>query len=120
MDVSYNYDILQGRRVYFYPKLQYPVLLIIGFLPNVQKCMLVWELRVVGWEVTYSSEFVPNTEGAYTIVIQKSRKMSPADEPVISSSFKIVELGKLLITIDNPTTKKKKFLYRFKVVPYAV
>lgn len=85
-----------------------------------EKCYLVWELRVVGWEVNYSAEYVPNTEGGYTVIIQKPRRMSPADEPVVSGSFKIVELGKILLTIDNPTTKKKKFLYRFKAVPYSV
>ncbi|XP_071923064.1 patellin-3 [Coffea arabica] len=84
-----------------------------------EKCFLVWELRVVGWEVNYNAEYVPNVEGAYTVIIQKPRRMSPADEPMVSGSFKIVELGKILLTIDNPTTKKK-FLYRFKVVPYSV
>ncbi|XP_055833676.1 patellin-3 [Solanum dulcamara] len=84
-----------------------------------EKCIIVWELRVLGWEVTYSAEFVPNTESGYTINIQKPRKMTTADEPVVSSSFKIVELGKILLTIDNPTSKKKKLLYRFKDKPYS-
>ncbi|CAI9115016.1 OLC1v1015848C1 [Oldenlandia corymbosa var. corymbosa] len=79
-----------------------------------EKCVLVWELRVVGWEVSYSAEYVPDTPGSYTVIIQKPRKMSPTDEPVISHSFKITELGKILLTIDNPTTKKKKLLYRRK------
>lgn len=84
-----------------------------------QKCTIVWELRVVGWEVSYSAEYVPNNESNYTINIQKPKKLSPIDEPVISHSFKINELGKLLLTIDNPTSKKKKLLYRFKVDPLA-
>lgn len=78
----------------------------------------MWELRVVGWEVSYSAEYVPNKEG-YTIIIQKPRKMTSNDEPVVFSSFKIAELGKILLTIDNPTTKKKKLLYRFNVKPYS-
>ncbi|KAL3845666.1 hypothetical protein ACJIZ3_003069 [Penstemon smallii] len=81
-----------------------------------EKCTLVWELRVVGWEVSYSAEYVPNAERAYTVIIQKARKMVPTDEPVVSNSFDISELGKILLTIDNPTAKKKKLLYRFKVV----
>ncbi|KAL3513477.1 hypothetical protein ACH5RR_026194 [Cinchona calisaya] len=85
-----------------------------------EKCILVWELRVVGWEVNYSAEYVPSDKGGYTVIIQKPRRMSPTDEPVVSSSFKIVELGKILLTIDNPTTKKKKLLYRFKVVPNSI
>lgn len=83
-----------------------------------EKCIIVWELRVVGWEVSYSAEYVPNKEG-YTIIIQKPRKMTSTDEPVVCSSFRIAELGKILLTIDNPTTKKKKLLYRFKVKTYS-
>ncbi|KAI3523266.1 hypothetical protein L1887_01326 [Cichorium endivia] len=82
-----------------------------------EKCTFVWELRVVGWEVSYSAEFVPNNESNYTIIIQKARKINANDEPVMSHSFKINELGKILLTIDNPTSKKKKLLYRFKVDP---
>ncbi|KAG9145898.1 hypothetical protein Leryth_019577 [Lithospermum erythrorhizon] len=46
---------------------------------------------------------------------RKTRGMSPKDEPVVSSSFKVTELGKILLTINNPQSKKKKLLYRFKV-----
>ncbi|KAG8378489.1 hypothetical protein BUALT_Bualt08G0142400 [Buddleja alternifolia] len=84
-----------------------------------EKCTLVWELRVVGWEVSYSAEYVPNTERGYTVIIQKARKMVPTDEPVVSNGFNVNELGKILLTVDNPTAKKKKLLYRFKVLPYA-
>lgn len=73
---------------------------------------------MVGWEVSYSSEYVPNAEGGYTVIIEKARKMAATDEPVVSNSFKISELGKILLTVDNPTAKKKKLLYRFKVFPY--
>ncbi|PIN12509.1 Phosphatidylinositol transfer protein SEC14 [Handroanthus impetiginosus] len=82
-----------------------------------EKCTLVWELRVVGWEVSYSAEYIP--QRGYTILIEKTRKMAPNDEPVVSNSFKISELGKIVLTIDNPTAKKKKLIYRFKVVPYV-
>ncbi|KAL2982703.1 hypothetical protein AAZX31_12G001800 [Glycine max] len=77
-----------------------------------EKCIIVWELRVVGWEVSYNAEFKPDVEDAYTVIIQKATKMSPTDEPVVTNSFKVVELGKLLLTIDNPTLKKKRLLYR--------
>lgn len=72
----------------------------------------------MGWEVSYSAEYVPNAERGYTVIIQKTRKMLPTDEPVVSSSFNVTELGKILLTIDNPSAKKKKLLYRFKVLPY--
>ncbi|KAF1897435.1 hypothetical protein Lal_00035140 [Lupinus albus] len=84
-----------------------------------ERCIIVWELRVVGWEVSYSAEFKPDAKDGYTVIIQKATKMSPTDEPVISNSFKVGELGKLFLTVDNPTLKKKRILYRFKIKPYS-
>lgn len=72
---------------------------------------------MVGWEVSYSAEFVP--ERGYTVLIQKAKKMSPNDEPVVFDSFSVSDLGRILLTIDNPTSKKKKLLYRFKVAHFA-
>ncbi|XP_050375887.1 patellin-3 [Argentina anserina] len=82
-----------------------------------EKCTIVWELRVVGWEVNYGAEFVPDSQGAYTLIIQKPTKISPNDEPVMHHRFKVSELGKILLTIDNPSSKKKRLLYRFKIEP---
>ncbi|KAL1324869.1 hypothetical protein HN51_034990 [Arachis hypogaea] len=84
-----------------------------------EKCIIVWELRVVGWEVSYSAEFKPDAKDGYAVIIQKATKMSPTDEPVVSNSFKVSDLGKLLLTIDNSTLKKKRLLYRFKIKPYC-
>ncbi|KAL9245472.1 hypothetical protein vseg_019119 [Gypsophila vaccaria] len=85
-----------------------------------ETCVIVWELRVVGWEVTYGAEFVPKAEGGYTVIIQKATKMASSDDPVISGSFKVSDLGKIVLTVDNPTFKKKKLIYRYKVLPYSV
>ncbi|KAF8404276.1 hypothetical protein HHK36_009158 [Tetracentron sinense] len=85
--------------------------------PVSETCLLVWELRVVGWDVSYGVEFVPSAEGGYTIIVQKTRKIVPTDEPVVCDSFKVGEPGKVVITIDNPTSKKKKLLYRSKTKP---
>lgn len=93
--------------------------MVIWYWADMQKCTLVWELRVVGWEVSYGAEYVPKNERGYTVIIQKTRRMLPTDEPVVSSSFNVTELGKILLTIDNPTTNKKKLVYRFKVLPCA-
>ncbi|KAL0800761.1 hypothetical protein Bca101_055936 [Brassica carinata] len=82
-----------------------------------EKCEIVWEIRVIGWEVSYKAEFVPEEKDAYTVVVQKPRKLKPADEPVLTQSFKVNELGKVLLTVDNPTSKKKKLVYRFNVKP---
>ncbi|KAL9229056.1 hypothetical protein vseg_004572 [Gypsophila vaccaria] len=77
---------------------------------------LVWELRVIGWDVTYGAEFLPEKEGAYTLNISKPKKVSSTDEPVINDTFKVTEAGKVVITIDNQSSKKKKLLYRSKEV----
>lgn len=75
---------------------------------------MAWEVRVVGWDVSYGAEFVPSAEGGYTWIVQKSRKIGAADEQVVSCTFKIGEPGKVVLTFDNQTSKKKKLLYRSK------
>lgn len=82
-----------------------------------QKCLLSWEVRVIGWEVSYGAEFVPSTEGSYTVIIQKARNVASSEEPVICNNFKIGEPGKVVLTIDNTSSKKKKLLYRLKTKP---
>ncbi|OAY58675.1 patellin-3 [Manihot esculenta] len=84
-----------------------------------ERCLLVWELRVLGWDVSYGAEFVPDTEDGYTVIVSKTRKISSTDEPIISDTFKIGESGKVVLTIDNQTSKKKKLLYRSKTKPLS-
>ncbi|CAL0305246.1 unnamed protein product [Lupinus luteus] len=85
--------------------------------PVTEKCVLSWELRVIGWDISYGAEFVPSTEGSYTIIIQKARKVASSEEPVVYNSYKVGEPGKIVLTIDNQSSKKKKLLYRFKTKP---
>ncbi|CAI8618857.1 unnamed protein product [Vicia faba] len=87
--------------------------------PISEKSTLVWEIRVVDWNVSYGAEFVPSAEDGYTVIVQKNRKISPADEKVINNTFKIGEPGKVVLTIDNQTSKKKKLLYRSKTIPIS-
>ncbi|KAE9454895.1 hypothetical protein C3L33_13201, partial [Rhododendron williamsianum] len=84
--------------------------------PVSEACTLVWEVRAVGWEVYYGAEFTPET--GYTVIIQKSRKISASEETVISDSFKVGEPGKVVLTFDNQTSKKKKLLFRSKIKPF--
>ncbi|XP_009612346.1 patellin-3-like [Nicotiana tomentosiformis] len=84
--------------------------------PVTEKCTLVWEARVTGWDVSYGAEFVPTAEGGYTIIIEKSRKVG-ANEKVISNTYKAGEPGKVVITFDNQSSKKKKLVYRSKNKP---
>ncbi|KAF3331947.1 patellin-3-like protein [Carex littledalei] len=83
-------------------------------LPLSENSMLVWELRVLGAEVSYGAEFVPEAEGGYTVIVQKTRKLTLADEPIMKASYKTGETGKVVLTIDNTASKKKKLLYRTK------
>ncbi|GER37845.1 Sec14p-like phosphatidylinositol transfer family protein [Striga asiatica] len=85
--------------------------------PVTEAGMLLWEVRVIGWEVSYGAEFVPSAEGGYTWIIQKARKIGPSDEQVISCSFKNSEAGKVVLTFDNKTSKKKHLIYRSKNKP---
>jgi hypothetical protein len=87
--------------------------------PISEKSTLVWEVRVVDWNVSYGAEFVPSAEDGYTVIIQKNRKIAPADETIISNTFKIGEPGKVILTIDNQSSKKKKLLYRSKTIPIS-
>lgn len=72
---------------------------------------------MIGWDVAYGSEFVPAAEGAYTIIVEKSRKIGPADETIISNTYKTDCAGKVVLTFDNQTSKRKKLLYRSKTKP---
>ncbi|KAG6706762.1 hypothetical protein I3842_07G237600 [Carya illinoinensis] len=85
--------------------------------PVAETGLLAWEVRVVGWDVSHGAEFVPTAEGGYTVIVQKTRKIAAADETVISNSFKVGEQGKVVLTFDNQTSKKKKLLYRSKTKP---
>lgn len=76
---------------------------------------LIWDLTVVGWDVSYAEEFIPDDEGSCGVLIhfgrEKNRKGS------IRNSFYIKEPGKIAITIDNSTNKKKRVFYRLKTKP---
>ncbi|KAK3211354.1 hypothetical protein Dsin_016060 [Dipteronia sinensis] len=85
--------------------------------PVTEACHLSWEVRVVGWDVKYGAEFVPSSEESYTVIIQKARKVGSSEEAVVCDSFKIGEAGKVVLTIENPTSKKKKLFYRSKTKP---
>ncbi|KAE8718563.1 defensin-like protein 6-like [Hibiscus syriacus] len=73
------------------------------------------------WDVNYGAEFVPSGEDSYTIIIQKTKKVDCSDEQqVVCNNFKAGELGKVVLTIDSPTSKKKKLLYRLKTMTTSV
>ncbi|KAI3412837.1 CRAL-TRIO domain-containing protein [Psidium guajava] len=74
---------------------------------------VVWDLTVVGWDVSYKEEFVPEDEGSYRVMLNRSKKLRES----VRNSYYINEPGELLITVRNPTFKKKRVLYRTKFKP---
>ncbi|KAF3450392.1 hypothetical protein FNV43_RR06473 [Rhamnella rubrinervis] len=74
---------------------------------------LVWDITVLGWEVNYKEEFVPSDEVSYTIIVQKGKKMG-ANEGPVRNTFRNNEPGKVVLSIENVSSKKKKVLYRYK------
>lgn len=76
---------------------------------------ITWDIVVGGWDLEYSAEFVPNEEGSYAIAVEKPRKMSSSDEAV-HNSFTPREAGKMILSVDNTASRKKKVAaYRYIV-----
>uniref|UniRef100_A0A804QQE3 Patellin-5 n=1 Tax=Zea mays TaxID=4577 RepID=A0A804QQE3_MAIZE len=84
-------------------------------VPATEGSTVVWELRVLGWEVSYDAEFTPDAEGGYTVIVQKTRKVPAHEEPIMKGSFKAAGPGKVVLAVDNRASKKKMLLYRFRV-----
>lgn len=74
---------------------------------------VVWDITVVGWEVTYKAEFIPDDEGSYRVLIQKEKKIGES----VRNSFYINEPGKVVLTTENRTYKKKRVFHRSKSKP---
>ncbi|TKY63572.1 Patellin-6 protein [Spatholobus suberectus] len=76
---------------------------------------ITWDIVVGGWDLEYSAEFVPNAEGSYTIAVEKPRKMG-ASEEAIHNSFTSKESGKMVLSVDNTASRRKKVAaYRYVV-----
>lgn len=76
---------------------------------------ITWDLVVGGWDLDYSVEFIPNAEESYTVLVEKTKKMSPSEEAV-HNSFLAREPGKLVLSVDNTASRKRKVAaYRYIV-----
>ncbi|XP_022772231.1 patellin-1-like [Durio zibethinus] len=66
----------------------------------------------MGWDVIYGVIFVPTVEDEYPLIFKKKKKkVILADATVIRDSFVIGEPGKVVLTIDNMTSKLITLLY---------
>ncbi|KAL1819184.1 hypothetical protein ACET3Z_014053 [Daucus carota] len=76
---------------------------------------ITWDIVVGGWEVEYSVEFVPSAEGSYTIAVEKPRKVAATEEAVFNS-YTSKEAGKIVLSVDNTASRKRKVAaYRYVV-----
>lgn len=76
---------------------------------------ITWDLVVGGWDLEYNVEFIPNAQDSYTIAVEKPRKISPSEE-AIHNSFLAREAGKLVLSVDNTASRKRKVAaYRYVV-----
>nr|XP_043636535.1 patellin-6 [Erigeron canadensis] len=76
---------------------------------------ITWDIVVGGWELEYSAEYVPIANGSYTIAVEKSRKVGSGEEAV-HNSYTTKEPGKLVLSVDNSASRKRKVAsYRYQV-----
>lgn len=94
-----------------YSSFMFWLLVVIVF--NQAGATVAWDLTVVGWDVMYKEEFVPEDDCSYKVLLQKPSRCGES----IRNSFYVNEPGAIVITIDNKTRKKKRVLYRTKSKP---
>ncbi|KAJ6362823.1 hypothetical protein OIU78_003089 [Salix suchowensis] len=68
---------------------------------------ITWDIVVGGWDLEYSAEFVPNALGSYCIAVEKAGKIAPSEE-AIRNSFTSREAGKMVLSLDNTASRRKK------------
>ncbi|KAF9680077.1 hypothetical protein SADUNF_Sadunf06G0082600 [Salix dunnii] len=66
-----------------------------------------WDIVVGGWDLEYSAEFVPNALGSYCIAVEKAGKIAPSEE-AIRNSFTPREAGKMVLSLDNTASRRRK------------
>lgn len=76
---------------------------------------ITWDLVVGSWDLEYSAEFVPIAAGSYTIAVEKPRKKA-AGEEAVHNSYTSKEAGKMVLSVDNTASRRRKVAaYRYVV-----
>ncbi|BAF17169.2 Os05g0345100, partial [Oryza sativa Japonica Group] len=93
-----------------------PLGAIVFFISFQAGATITWDLVVGGWELEYGAEYVPAAEDSYTLCVERTRKVpAAADEPV-HNAFTAREAGKMVLSIDNSGSRKRKVAaYRYFV-----
>ncbi|KAK1312364.1 Patellin-6 [Acorus calamus] len=82
---------------------------------GVHGATITWDIVVGGWDLDYGAEYVPLAKDGYTVSIEKSRRITSSDEP-IHNSYTSREPGKMVLSIDNTSSRRRKVAaYRYFV-----
>ncbi|CAN6347250.1 unnamed protein product [Urochloa humidicola] len=77
---------------------------------------ITWDLVVGGWDLEYGAEYVPAAEGSYTLCVEKTRMVPATSEEPVNNAFTAREAGKMVLSIDNSSSRKRKVAaYRYFV-----
>ncbi|KAL5202057.1 hypothetical protein ABZP36_013009 [Zizania latifolia] len=77
---------------------------------------ITWDLVVGGWDLEYGAEYVPAAEDSYTLCVERTRKVPAAADETVHNSFTAREAGKMVLSIDNSGSRKRKVAaYRYFV-----
>ncbi|KAI5067418.1 hypothetical protein GOP47_0017946 [Adiantum capillus-veneris] len=84
-------------------------------LPVPDAGKVVWDISVIGWEVLYEEEFVP--EKGYIRIIRKASRKAANEEP-LHNTYVADAPGKMVLTINNTTSRRRRMVvYRYAVIP---
>ena len=82
---------------------------------------IAWDIAVGGWDLDYGAEYVPSEEGSYTIQVEKTRRIPATAEEPIHNAFTSKEAGKLVLSVDNTSSRRRKVAaYRYFVRKHSV
>ncbi|XP_008804155.2 patellin-6-like [Phoenix dactylifera] len=82
---------------------------------------ITWDIAVGGWDLDYGAEYVPREEGSYTIQVEKTTRIPASAEEPIHNVFTSKEAGKLVLSVDNTSSRRRKVAaYRYFVRKHAV
>ncbi|KAG1339011.1 patellin-6-like [Cocos nucifera] len=82
---------------------------------------IAWDIAVGGWDLDYGAEYVPSEEGSYAIQVEKTRRIPATAEKPIHNAFTSKEAGKLVLSVDNTSSRRRKVAaYRYSVRKHSV
>lgn len=64
----------------------------------------------------YGAEYVPSDGQSYTVIVEKTRRIPATAEEPIQNVFTAKEAGKMVLSIDNTSSRRRKVAaYRYCV-----